>query len=554
MKVKIVFMTAWMLYGASVALAAPAADITEQQQRAKQQEMEQQTRIEAPSVMSDSGESQKKSEWELPLEKESIQIDEFIIDDDGKGFQWLKRELKEYEHQKIGAEGLSLLVEKLNTKLKNRGFITSRVVVPEQNIAGKRVIFKVLPGYIEEIKFADNKKYGTWRNAFPCYAGDILNVYDLDQGLENMKRVPHQDVKMKLEPGTEPGKSIVVLEVIRDKPWNIGFSWDDSGLESTGKHQGSVNFAVYNPTGLNDVLSMSLVHDTERSDSFGTKNYNIYYSVPFGKYSFSLNHYYNEYEQEVPSLIPYKQRSETGNWEFGVQRLLHRDSKSKTQLTGKILHRHKRNFLNNEEVKVQELQTTAYQIGVNHRHYVGTGMIDALIYYQKGVPILGAMPGLDDHNPEYMTTRYELWGWNLYYGTPFKVLDTDARYKFVMRGQYTKDILYTADHFSIGGRYTVKGFNGVNTLAAENGYVIKNEVSFPMKKMNMEPYIGVDYGRTWGPSDEFNLGKALAGAYIGIRGKVSNLSYDAFIGTPIYKPDGFKAGKTACGFNLYLEF
>ena len=91
-------------------------------------------------------------------------------------------------------------------------------------------------------------------------------------------------------------------------------------------------------------------------------------------------------------------------------------------------------------------------------------------------------------------------------------------------------------------------------MAAENGYVIKNEIGFPIKNLNMEPYIGVDYGRVWGPSDEFNLGKALAGAYVGVKGKVSNLSYDAFIGTPIYKPDGFKAGKTACGFNLYWEF
>jgi hypothetical protein len=29
------------------------------------------------------------------------------------------------------------------------------------------------------------------------------------------------------------------------------------------------------------------------------------------------------------------------------------------------------------------------------------------------------------------------------------------------------------------------------------------------------------------------------------------ISYDMFIGTPIYKSEGFKAGKTACGFNVY---
>ena len=247
-------ITANLLLCANIAIAAPAPDVTEQQQKARQQETEQQNRIESPSVMTDSGKmDEADNPWELPEEKDGMQVDTFVIDDGGKNFQWLKRELKPYEQQKIGVKGLSLLVEKLNTRLKHRGFITSRVILPEQNIARKCVVFKVLPGYIEEIKFADNEKYGTWRNAFPCSAGDILNVYDLDQGLEQMKQVPYQNVKMNLEPGTEPGKSIVILEVTRVKPWSLGISWDDSGLAATGKHQGAVHFSVYNPTGLNDV-------------------------------------------------------------------------------------------------------------------------------------------------------------------------------------------------------------------------------------------------------------------------------------------------------------
>ncbi len=251
---EIALITANLLLCANIAIAAPAPDVTEQQQKARQQETEQQNRIESPSVMTDSGKmDEADNPWELPEEKDGMQVDTFVIDDGGKNFQWLKRELKPYEQQKIGVKGLSLLVEKLNTRLKHRGFITSRVILPEQNIARKCVVFKVLPGYIEEIKFADNEKYGTWRNAFPCSAGDILNVYDLDQGLEQMKQVPYQNVKMNLEPGTEPGKSIVILEVTRVKPWSLGISWDDSGLAATGKHQGAVHFSVYNPTGLNDV-------------------------------------------------------------------------------------------------------------------------------------------------------------------------------------------------------------------------------------------------------------------------------------------------------------
>ena len=222
---EIALITANLLLCVNIAIAAPAPDVTEQQQKARQQETEQQNRIELPSVMTDSGKmDEADNPWELPEEKDGMQVDTFVIDDGGKNFQWLKRELKPYEQQKIGVKGLSLLVEKLNTRLKHRGFITSRVILPEQNIARKCVVFKVLPGYIEEIKFADNEKYGTWRNAFPCSAGDILNVYDLDQGLEQMKQVPYQNVKMNLEPGTEPGKSIVILEVTRVKPWSLGSS------------------------------------------------------------------------------------------------------------------------------------------------------------------------------------------------------------------------------------------------------------------------------------------------------------------------------------------
>lgn len=45
LKAKVAFIAAWMLWGMNIALATPRADITEQQQRAKQQVMEQQSRV-----------------------------------------------------------------------------------------------------------------------------------------------------------------------------------------------------------------------------------------------------------------------------------------------------------------------------------------------------------------------------------------------------------------------------------------------------------------------------------------------------------------------------
>ncbi|MFX6743248.1 POTRA domain-containing protein, partial [Acinetobacter baumannii] len=88
--------------------------------------------------------------------------------------------------------------------------------------------------------FAEPEIWGTWRSAFPTRSGDLLNLRDLEQGLEQMKRVASQDVDMQVVPTATPGVSDVVIAVKRSKRWTVVASVDDSGSRSTGKRQGNV--------------------------------------------------------------------------------------------------------------------------------------------------------------------------------------------------------------------------------------------------------------------------------------------------------------------------
>ncbi len=129
------------------------------------------------------------------------------------------------------------------------------------------------------------------------------------------------------------------------------------------------------------------------------------------------------------------------------------------------------------------------------------------------------------------------------------------RYTYKARGTLTNDVLYGVEQCTIGGRYTERGFDGEQSLAGENGFFIRNELGIPFKKFDLEPYIGVDYGHVWGPSSEYQLGNKLAGAVFGLRGSISKyFQYDAFIGAPLYKPEGFRTAKTALGFIAYMRF
>lgn len=51
----------------------------------------------------------------------------------------------------------------------------------------------------------------------PFQRNDILNIRDIEQGLENLQRVPDVDVKINIEPGTRDGYSIVHIDTHRGK-------------------------------------------------------------------------------------------------------------------------------------------------------------------------------------------------------------------------------------------------------------------------------------------------------------------------------------------------
>lgn len=542
---------------ATTAWAAPI-DSYEQQQRAKRQEMEQQYRIEQEQQSRPKEEKPPKAAQPIfPSKTASFYVKNIVIDDCGTGeFRWANKYVEQYKEQKLTLTDVVALQKAISDGLVKRGFVTSQVVVPEQDFKSKTLKFLIIPGYLENIKFADEKMYGTWHNAFPCQKGDILNSHKLELGLENMRKASNQQVEMKIEPGSKTGWSIVVLKIKRSKTWTVDISWDDAGQDSTGQHELTTGLTLHNPTGLNDMLYYSYTKDTEgHEEEKGIHNCNLYYTIPMGKVNLTASKFSNKYRQTFATAedeLVYEGVTDT--WEIGGTQEIYRDNLRKTQVAAKLIRRHKKNYAGGENLGSQELNTAAYQIGINHRQYVGQGMLDCQLYYQKGMPWLGAKPGYEDDMEDGCTTRYGLYGWNFYYGTPLKIGSLKTQYSCTFRGQYTGDKLYGSDHFSIGGRYSVRGYNGENTLAAEKGFVVRQELGLPVGKTPLQFYLGIDYGRVWGPSDTFNKREYLVGGFVGLKGNMTKQIYfDVFVSRPIRNPEGFAADNVTIGFNINLR-
>lgn len=539
-------------------VASPADADTQMQQllRDRQQAQERQQRRESKDVLLQQPVESDK-ETSLPEERVTFLVHEINL----KGkysemFTWLAKEASRYNERKIGKEGLNVIVKRLNNKLMAKGYITSRVMIPEQDLSGGRLELTFIPGTIGEIQCTVAGKFVEWHTALPFRSGDILNLRDLEQGLEQLKRVPSQDADFQLHPGKNPGESNVVISVKRTKPWKVVFSMDDSGTKSTGKLQATTTIGIDNLMGINDLFNISFNRDVEgHRTEFGSDGSSWCWSFPYGYWTYSLSSRSNTYKQTLPNagggFLQYSGTSRTT--EIKAERLMQRDKNSKTSVSLKLLQTHSRNYMNDTEMDVQRKDTVALEMGISQRRFCGKDIWDYQVAYRHGVPWFNAMA--ESPWADSPTSRYGIWTGEVNWTHPMKWGKTDVNYNMTLHGQYSNSVLFGVDCISIGNRYTVRGFDGEQTLAAEKGWYMRNELAFSLGKNGQEVYLGLDGGEVAGPGTVNLPGRQLIGATLGMRGHVHPGGYmDVFVGWPLKKPDGFTTENPTFGFQYSYYF
>lgn len=73
--------------------------------------------------------------------------------------------------------------------------------------------------------------------ASPGLTGEILNLRDIEQGMEQINRTRTTPVQIEILPGDKQGWSVVHLTATREFPLSASVSYDNSGQKSTGVGQ-----------------------------------------------------------------------------------------------------------------------------------------------------------------------------------------------------------------------------------------------------------------------------------------------------------------------------
>ena len=331
---------------------------------------------------------------------------------------------------------------------------------------------------------------------------------------------------------------------------------DDSGSKATGRYQGGLTVSYDNWWTLSDLfyVSVNRALGGGLEGDRGSRGHTAHYSVPLGYWLLGTTASRSKYHQSVAGATQtYVYRGASTNLEVKLARLIYRDAVRKTSVAIRGFKRTSSNYIDDTEIEVQRRALAGFEASINHREFIGGATLDANLAYRRGTGAFHALRAPEEPFGEG-TSRLRLTTLDAALSAPFQWLGQRFRYGGLARAQFNHTPLTPQDRFAIGGRHTVRGFDGELSLAGDRGWLLRNELSVALANSGQEGFIGIDCGRVDGPSSEFLLGRRLAGAVFGLRGSVHHLQYEIFVGRPISKPTGFQTARTTAGFSLNYSF
>lgn len=460
----------------------------------------------------------------------------------------------------LGTSAISLIVRRVQNAILDRGFVTTRVLVEPQDLKTGTLKLTLIPGRIRTIRLlSGSDTRATFFNSIPAESGDLLNLRDVEHALENFKRPPTAEADIQILPAeaadAKPGESDLGIRWKQGFPIRVSLSADDSGSRATGKRQGSVTIAYDHLFRLNDLFYVNYSHDLQdESTLHGTRARTVHYSLPYGYWLLAASASISPYYQTVSGANQnYVYRGNSENAVITLSRLLYRDAKRKTTLSVGGWARASRNFIDDTEVEVQRRRMAGWELALAHRELMGAASLEMRLTLRRGTGAIGAMRAPEEAFGEG-TSRSAVVLADGSVNVPFAIFGQPLRYTGTWRIQHNRTPLITQDRFSIGGRYTVRGFDGESSLVAERGWLLRNELSRPLGASVQEVYLGLDHGELRGPATLALTGKRLSGAVVGLRGQIKRVQYDVFVGTPVSKPESFRTAGTTSGFSVNVNF
>ena len=530
----------WLVFGASLfisnVMAAPVTpgdlDViqNQQQQRLQQDQQQRDALTQAHQVELQKTESAPASGPCFEINQISLQQASLITPDTQK------RLVAPYINQCLSLDRINQLVRAISEWYVQRGYITSRAFLTEQNLSHGTLNITVLEGKLEAIHL-QGASARQLNMAFPTRAGRILNLRDIEQGMEQINRLRTTPVQIEIIPSTQPGYSIVNLTSTPEFPLTLGLNMDNSGQRSTGVGQLSGSLVGNDLLGVADRWFVSGGRSSAFSDWRDAQNFQAGVSVPYGygllDYSYSWSNYHSRFNAN--SFDWYSNGDNISNRLSGSW-VLFRNGEIKTGVQLGLNHYVSHNWLNETLLQSSSRKLTSLQIGFNHTQKIAGGVATLNPMLSRGMPWFDAESdkGKSDDFPK---AEFRKWSVSSSYQRPVtqKMWWLSSFY-----AQWSPDRLYGSERLTIGGENSVRGYKE-QYLSGDVGGYLRNELNYSLFTLpvigEVSTTLALDGG--WLQSDKQDRYAAgtLWGSSLGLGTRNAHVSTQLSLGIPVSYPN-----------------
>jgi hemolysin activation/secretion protein len=468
-----------------------------------------------------------------------------------------------YRGQCLGVTEIERLLGDLTAAYITRGYVTARVYLPQQDLSTGMLRIEVLEGAVERLIIEDGDQGSISPfNVAPGVIGKPLNLRDLEQALDQINRLASNDAQLDIAPGTAPGDSMVILSNAPSRTAHFNLTYDNHGLEATGREQVGATVGLDNPLGLNDFLSFTHRRSFPYSPGVqAARSNSLFYAVPFGYSTVSLSASESDYASllDAPSGTKLRTRGDSESISLRLDHVAWRGQRSQWNVSAMLTGKESKSFLEDILLEVSSRRLTVFDLDSSFTTSFMGGVVTLDAGMARGTTLFGALQ--DDANlpedvPQAQFTKLKFGG---SYFLTFKAADKDWSFSSRLTGQHGLDTLYGSEQISIGGIYSVRGFVD-NVLAGDHGYFVRNDLSLHQPFVALQgtsavlrPYVGLDYGKVWNRASQVPEGE-LTGMAFGAALSLGSVSLDVFHARPVNQPGFMSREGDSTFFNLSAAF
>ena len=477
--------------------------------------------------------------------------------------QVIKEITAAYEEKCLGLSHFNNILKQLTFLYVEKGYITSRAFLPEQDLSDGSLEIVVIEGSLEGIVVDGSpESYKSQISmAFPDMVGKPVNLRDIEQGLDQLNRLRSNNATIELEAGRKPGSSVLSVSRNKSRNWHATLGVDNLGSSTTGEYQSRMDFGSEDVLQLNDQWKFSYQRSIDRhplyfADVPSSDTFTGSFSWPYGYWTFAVDGSWSEYDSQIAGVVSDIDTSGLSqSVSASVSRVLHRDQTSITSISGKLKWKRTENLILGSRVDVSSRDLSIGTVELVHSRQLWNGQLVTSASYSQGLDIWGAFD--DDTAPAGSPKgQFRSLNASLSYFKPFKLGNSTATYSGQISGQYTPDLLFGSEQVAYGGYSTVRGLPE-SVVFGNRGIMTRNEFALQFLQSGneqftevfgrFEAYTAIDSGHVF-EEDSFGIdGGNLTGATIGLRSRGGRLSLDVAWSEIVASSDNLDAAVSESG-------